>query len=422
VSSDEKRGFGGLFRHREFRHLWVADAISQIGTRTGGIAVSLLVVITLHASTLEVSVLRTLQTLAYLLIGLQAGAWCDRMRNRPVMVAADLGRAVALGSIPLAAVFGVLTIWHVYAAAFVVGVLTVFFDVAHMSFLPRLVPKADLIEGNAKLRFSMSAAALVGPGLGGLLVQWLTAPVAVLVDSVSYLWSALWLRTVRVQEVIAPERKEGTLREQIREGLRLVLGHPVLRAIAFNNAVSAFFSSAYLAVSTLFLVRVIGLSAGAVGLLGSLGLIGALLGSILAKRLSGKVGAARLLVSVAVVQGLAYLLFPLTGPGWQLAWYVVAGIVTSTCVIIVIVVQVSFQQTLCPEHLLGRMNATMNFLYWGASPVGSLVSGVLATGIGLRPMLWVTGVGMLFAAVPLLASPLRSMVDLPTDEAEPASR
>ncbi|WP_162184911.1 MFS transporter, partial [Allokutzneria albata] len=245
----------------------MADAISQVGTRVGGIAISLLAVITLHASTFEVSVLRTLQTLAYLLIGLQAGAWCDRMRNRPVMMVADVGRAIALGSIPLAAAFGVLTIWQVYAAVFVAGVLTVFFDVAHQSFLPRLVPKADLIEGNAKLKFSTSAAALAGPGLGGLLVQWLTAPVAVLVDAVSYLWSAAWLRTVRTVEVLSPERRDSTLREQIREGLHLVLRHPVLRAIAFNNMVSAFFSSAYIAISTLFLVRVIGLSAGIVGLL-----------------------------------------------------------------------------------------------------------------------------------------------------------
>lgn len=161
---------GGLFRHRDFRHFWLADAISQVGTRVSGTAISLLVVITLHATTFEVSVLRTLQTLAYLLIGLQAGAWCDRVRNRPVLVGADLGRAVALGSIPVAAVFGALTIWQVYAAVFVAGVLTVFFDVAHQSFLPRLVAKADLIEGNAKLKFSTSAAALVGPGLGGLLV------------------------------------------------------------------------------------------------------------------------------------------------------------------------------------------------------------------------------------------------------------
>ncbi|MEV6897013.1 MFS transporter [Amycolatopsis sp. NPDC051372] len=169
-------------------------------------------------------------------------------------------------------------------------------------------------------------------------------------------------------------------------------------------------------------MRVIGLSAGAVGLLGSLGLVGALLGSVLARRLSSKVGAARLLVTVAVVEGLAYLLVPLTGPGWQLAWYVVAGLFTSTCVIIVIVLQVSFQQTLCPDHLLGRMNATMNFLYWGATPVGSLLAGVLATGIGLRPMLWVAGAGMLLAAVPLLASPLRRMVDLPAGEDQPVSR
>jgi Major Facilitator Superfamily len=188
---------GGLLRRRDFRHLWAADLISQLGTRMSFLAVPLLAVATLHASAFEVSLLRASQTVAYLLIGLQVGAWCDRMRCRPVLVVADLGRAVALGSVPLAAALGVLGLGQLYVVVFVVGVLTVFFDVAHQTYLPRLVERSRLIEGNARLQGNSSVAAVAAPVPAGYLVQWFTGAGAVLVDAASYLWSALWLRSIR---------------------------------------------------------------------------------------------------------------------------------------------------------------------------------------------------------------------------------
>lgn len=409
-------GMGGLLRHRDFRHLCAADAISKVGTGVSNLAVPLLAVITLHASTFEVSTLKTLQTVAYLLIGLQVGAWCDRMRCRPVLVAADIGRAIALGSIPVAAALGAVTIWQLYFAVFVTGILTVFFDVAHQSYLPRLVERDDLIEGNAKLRTSTSVSALAAPSLAGYLVQRFTAPIAVLIDALSYLWSATWLRTIRIMEAAPPKHANADLRKEILEGTRLVFGNPILRAIGVNNAMMSLCQTAHLAIVVVFLIRAVHLAPSTIGLLGSLSLVGALVGALLARRLATKVGAGRLMWIAALINGLASLCYPLTDSGWRLAFYVVAGFMTSACLIVIIVVQVSVQQSLCPDHLLGRMNATMNFLYWGAAPVGSLLAGVVAELIGLRPTLWLAAAGMLLAAGALIASPLPTMRHLPGEE------
>jgi MFS family permease len=413
VLGTERRVRMGLLRHRDFRHLCAANAISKVGTGISNLAVPLLAVITLRASTFEVSMLNTLQTVAYLLIGLQAGAWCDRMRCRPVLVVADLGRAIALGSIPLAAAFGVVTLWQLYLAVFVTGILTVFFDVAHQSYLPRLVERDDLIEGNAKLRASISVSALAAPSLAGYLVQRFTAPIAVLVDALSFVWSAAWLRTIRTREADPQQHAERNLRSEILEGMRLVFGNPILRAIGVNNAMMSLCQAAYMAIVVVFLVREVHLSPSTIGLLGSLSLVGALVGAGLARRLASTVGAGRILWITALLNGLAFLCYPLTASGWRLVFYVVAGFVTSACLIVIIVVQVSVQQTLCPDHLLGRMNATINFLYWGAAPVGSLLAGVVAEAIGLRPTLWLAGVGMLLAAAWLIVSPLPTMHQLP---------
>jgi MFS family permease len=404
---------GGLLRHHDFRRLCAANAISKVGTGISNLALPLFAVIALHASTFEVSLLNTLQTVAYLLIGLQVGAWCDRMRCRPVLIFADLGRAIALGSIPIAAAFGAVTMWQLYLTIFITGTLTVFFDVAHQSYLPRLVNRVDLIEGNATLRASMSVSALIAPGLAGYLVQRFTAPVAILVDALSYLWSAIWLRAIRTREPKPRKHTLQDLRKEILEGTRLVFGNPVLRAIGLNNAMTSLCQSAYVAIAVVFLVREVHLSPSMIGLLGSLSLVGAVVGAMLAARLASTAGAGRILWITALINGLAFLCYPLTDAGWRLVFYVVAGFVTSACLVVVVVLQVSFQQTLCPDHLLGRMNATINFLYWGAAPLGSLFAGLAAQAIGLRPTLWLVAVGMLLAAGWLIVSPIPTMRHLP---------
>ncbi|GAB3447735.1 MFS transporter [Actinophytocola sediminis] len=406
----------GLFAHKDFRRFWVADALSQIGTRVSALALPLLAVLTLHASAFEVSMVRTMQTVAFLLLGLQAGAWCDRRRNRPVMVVADLGRAIALGSIPLAAAFSALTMAHVFVAVFLTGMLTVFFDVAHQSYLPRLVSTDKLVDGNAKLRANMSVAGVAAPSLSGAMVQWFTAPAAILVNAVTFLWSAAWLRSIRTTEPEPRRATDRSMRREIVEGVRFVFRHPILRATSIGSATLGLFQSAHLAIVIVFLVREVGLSAGVIGLLSSLGIVGALPAAILARGIADRVGAARLLWTSAVATGCFQLLFPLTSPGWGLAWYLAALFGTSVGITFFTIMQASVQQSLCPNELLGRMNATVSFLFWGAATLGSTLAGTVATFVGLRPTLWIAAAGVLLSAGWLIASPLVRMRQLPTTE------
>ena len=404
---------GGLLRQRDFRHLWAADLVSQLGTRVSFLAVPLLAVSTLHASAFEVSLLRAFQNVAYLLIGLQVGAWCDRIRCRPVLVVADLGRAVALGSVPIAAALGVLSIGQLYVVVFAVGVLTVFFDVAHQTYLPRLIERSRLVEGNARLHGNASVAAVAAPTLAGYLVQWFTGAGGVLVDAASYLWSALWLRSIRRPEQAPPREGSARMREEIRAGLRLVSGDPILRAIAGSTATFCLAQAIYTAIIVVFLVRVVHLSPGAIGLLNTVGLTGALVAAFATRPLAALFGQVRLLWLTVLVNAAGFMLVPLTGPGARLAFFAVGGFATSFGIIAGNIVQVSFQQARCPAGLLGRLNATVGFLMWGTISLGSVLGGVLGGLVGLRATLWTAAIIVALSTLWLLLSPLRRMRDLP---------
>lgn len=396
----------------DFRRVWLADAISQVGTRMTFFAAPLLAVVYLNASTFEVALVRTFESLGALLIGLAAGALVDRMRCRPVLLAADLGRFALLVTIPLAALTGVLTIWQLYAVMFAVGVLTIFFDIAHQSYLPRLLPEHRLVDANAKLAANASIAALVGSGTGGFLVQALTAPMVILLDALSMLWSAAWIRAVRHREdrpPIAPDRHLG---REIVEGLRFVVGHPLLRAIAGNTATTVLCQSA-MVVSVVFLVREIGLSPGMIGILSCVGLLGALLAAAMATRLINALGQSRAMWLVGLAQGPAFLMTAFTQPGWGLTWYVASTALASFCIVTLNVLQVTCRQLVCPPELLGRVGATMEFVLWGVMPIGSLVGGILGTAIGLRETLAVAGSLACLSALWLVLSPFRQHRDLP---------
>ena len=392
----------------DFRRLWMADAISQLGTRMTFLAAPLLAVLYLHASTFEVALVATCQTLGALLFGLVAGAWVDRWRCRPVLVSTDLGRAALMLSVPAAALGGVLALWHLYLVMFLVGVLTVFFDVAHQSYLPRLLPPEALVGANAKLAANASVAALAGASAGGYLVQVLTAPFVFVIDALSMVWSALWLRSIRRRETPVPRAPDRHLGREIAEGLRFVLRHPLLRPIALCSATTVLSQSAAMAVSVVFLVRDVGLSAGMIGLLGTIGLVGALLSSALARRLTAVLGQARALVVGSMLLGPAFLVQAFTTPGWGLTWWVVSGFVASFCIVWTNVVQATIRQTVCPAPLMGRVGATMEFMTWGAMPVGSIAGGAFATATDTRLTLIVSGAVACLAVLWLVTSPLRS--------------
>ncbi|MBB6439305.1 MFS family permease [Streptomyces candidus] len=353
------------------------------------------------------------ETAAFLLIGLPAGAWVDRMRKRTLMIRADVVRAVAMASVPLAGFAGALTMYQLYLVALVTGAATVFFDVAHQSYLPQLLSKEQLVAGNGALETVRSSAQVTGPGLGGGLVQLVGAHLAIVADAIGYLLSALFLLAIRQPES-KPEPVPGaSLRKDVAEGLRFVLGHPLLRVIAGATGLGNFFSAMLMATQTVFLVRVLDLQPGVVGLMLSASAVGGLAGALCAGRLARRFGHARIIWLASLVSAPFALLWPLAGKGAAAALFAVASAAVFFGAVVYNVAQVSFRQTLCPPRLLGRMNATLRFLMWGSLPLGALVGGGVADALGARAALWVCAVGFLLVPLPLLLSPLRSMRDLP---------
>ncbi|TDV40085.1 MFS transporter [Actinophytocola oryzae] len=390
----------------DFRRLWLADAVNQLGTRMTFLAAPLVAVLYLDASTFEVALVRTCETLGWLVFGLLAGAWVDRVRCRPVLLSTDLGRAVLMLTVPAAALFGALTLWHLYLVMFLVGVQTVFFEVAHQTYLPRLLPPDELVPANAKLAGNASVAALAGASLGGFLVQLLTAPFVFAVDAVSFLWSALWVRAIRHREPPVTRAPDRHLGREIAEGVRYVWHSPLLRPIALSTATTVLGQGAGMAVSTVFLVRDIGLSAGVIGLLGTVGLLGALLSSGLARRLVTWIGRPRAMVYGTALMGLGFLAQAFTTPGWGLVWWVASGFVASFCIILTNVVSATIRQTVCPPQLLGRVSATMELTMWGVMPAAAVSGGLLGAVAGTRVALLAAGAVSCLAVTWLLASPL----------------
>nr|WP_230211310.1 MFS transporter [Streptomyces kaniharaensis] len=410
-----------LLDHRDFRLLLSGAAAAQTGSQVTLVALPLVAVVVLDADPFRVGLLTAAETAAFLLVGLPAGAWLDRMRKLPVLIRADVVRCLAVGSIPPAAALGVLTMAQLYLVALVTGVATVFFDVAHQSFLPSVLPREHLVGGNGALETVRSTAQIAGPGLGGGLVQLLGAPLAIVADACGYLASALLLTRIRVAEP-QPEPQPGrSLRAEVGEGVRFVLRHPLLRAIAAATAVANLFSAVLMAVQTVFWVRVLDLPPGAIGVLLSASAVGGLAGALCAGRLARAVGQARLIWLAPAVTSPFAVLWPLSGGGAGVLLFGVGSAVVLFGAVAYNVAQVSFRQAVCPPELLGRMNATMRFLVWGTLPLGALAGGAVAEAAGPRTALWLCAAGLLLMPVPLLLSPLRRLRELPVEDAPRAA-
>lgn len=401
-------GPGLIRRHRGFRLLFAADAISQLGSQVAVVALPLIALTLLDASPLQIGLLTAAGTTAFAVVGLPAGAWVDRFRRRPVLVTADLSRFLLMGSVPVAALFGVLTLPHLYLVALLAGVATVFFDVASMSYLPSLVGRDHLLSGNARLEAVETGARAGGPALGGWLVQLTNAVVGIMVDAVSFLVSAVALARIRHVED-PPAAGKARLRRQIAEGGRFVLGHPVLRLVGLAGFLGNFWETALLAVQPVFLLEHLGLSAGAYGLVVAVAGVGGLIGSSAASWVGARLGTRRTLWLPLVVGYPFLLLAPLAGHGWMLLLYPLGTLLAFAGGAMQNVAQLSYRQGICPPELLGRMNATMRFLIYGAMPLGGLAGGVLATALGFPASVWAIAVGLLLSILPMLAPAVRQL-------------
>jgi MFS family permease len=408
----------GLLRDHDFRQLFVADTISQVGTQVTMLALPLVAVLALNATPFEVGVLVAGESAAFLLVGLPAGAWVDRMRRRNVLIVGDLGRAVVLASVPVAWWAGVLTMPQMYAVALFTGLLTVFFDVAYQSYLPHLVGKEHLVEGNSKLEIVRATTQLAGPSAAGVLIQALTAPVAIALDAVSFLGSALFVKKIRKRESRPERRPDAHLGREILEGLRFVFGNRLLRAIAACTGSSNLFGTIVQAMLIVYFARDLDLSPGVIGVMFSAYGIGGFIGAFATKPVVRWLGQGPTIWISALVIGLAGLLIPLAAPDWRLGLAFLGMTVFSIGVVVYNVTQLSFRQGLTPDRLLGRMNATMRFLVWGTMPLGGLIAGGLGTWFGVRETLWIGAIGLALAFLTVFLSPLRTMRALPTHEPE----
>ncbi|WP_067460933.1 MFS transporter [Actinomadura macra] len=399
----------GLLGDRDFRHFFLAAAVSQFGSQVSMLALPLAAVLALHASPFAVGVLAACETAAFLLVGLPAGAWVDRMRRRQVLVVSDLGRMAVLGSVPAAWALGVLSMPQLYSVALITGVLTVFFDVASQSYLPHLVGRDALPEGNTKLEVVRGVSQVSGPTFAGLAVQALTAPVAVLADAASFALSALFLRGIHRPEQLPVREPGARLRTEIMQGLRFVLGNAVLRPIAISTATFNLFAAITNVMLIVLLSRELRQSAGTIGLFFSVASAGGLAGALVATRISARLGQGPTIWLSQLATGLFGLGLPLAQAGWPLWGAAFAFSASCAAIAVYNITQLSLRQRLTPDPLLGRMNATMRWMVWGTLPLGGLAGGVLGASFSPRAALWVAAVGGLSASAPLMLSPLRTM-------------
>jgi MFS family permease len=404
----------GLLGEHDFRQLFIADSGSQLGTQIGMLALPLVAALTLHATAFEMGVVSAADTLPFLLASLPAGAFVDRVRRRPVMIACDLARAATLISIPLAWWLGALTIWQVVVVAFVLGTFSAVFDVAYQSVLPHLVAPDQLVEGNSKLQAVAAVSQIGGPAAAGFVIRALTAPVAVGVNALTYVSSAVFLGRVRTRESRPEPAADRHFGRDIVEGLRFVGNNPLLRAIAAEAGSSNFFSAMSSAMLIYLLAHTLGVGAGVIGALLSIASVGGLVGAMSATALARRVGEGRILWLSLAVTSPFMVGVPLMRNDYSLWLAAAAFTVAVAGAVAFSVTSVSFRQRLAPPRLLGRVNATMRFLVIGAMPLGGLLGGALGTWLGVRPTLWIATVGSMLAFLPAFFSPLRSMRTLPT--------
>lgn len=408
-----------LWRNRDFLRVWAGQSVSVFGSTITREALPLLAVTTLAATAIQMGWLVAVAAAPVLIIGLLAGAWVDRLCRRPILIAADLGRAGLLASIPLTAIFGGLSLTQLYIVAGLVGVLTVFFEVADQSFLPTVVERDQLLEANSKLGTSSAVAEVGGPALAGVLVQLVSAPFAIALDALSFIVSALCLGAVRKPEAQPPPTEQPNIWREIGEGLRVVWATRLLRAVVAASATRNFFGSFFATLYGLYVLRELSLSPAVLGLLVGAGGIGSLVGAFLAERLTLRWGIGPTLIgSLAAVGGLN-LLVPLAGGSalTAVSMLLIAQLLGDTALTIYFINETSLRQALVPNRLLGRANASAQFVTGGVLPIGAIVAGFTAEGLaGIRLALLIGVLGMLLSVLWLVFSPVRTLRQAPNAE------
>jgi MFS family permease len=402
--------------------LWTGQSISEFGTQVSGLAIPWLAAVGLHATPFEFSLVTVLSFLPFILFALPAGVWVDRLRRRPILIVGDSARAVILLYIPIAWAGGWLDIVQLLVLTFAMGIFTVFFDVAYQSYLPALVERDALVEGNSKLQSTAAAAGVGGPPLAGLLISAITAPYAIVLDAASFVVSTLFMLRIRREEPL-PARAVGEphpkMLPELKEGVRYVLHHPHLKWIAMCTGTANFFGQIAFAIGLLFMQRTLHLGSFWVGFSFAGYGIGSIIGAVTASRFQDLVGGVgRAIWISAIMFGAAGFAFPLAHRGYAVPLLFAASLVTGYGGMTYNIAQVSYRQAITPERLQGRMNATMRWIVWGAIPLGGLLGGALGEWTTLRTALWVGAIGGTLAFLPVLLSSVRTIKEIPMQQAD----
>lgn len=394
-----------LRRSRDFRLLLAGQTTSQLGAQVSGVAIPLLAVVTLDASPFEIGLLGAASTLPFAVIGLPAGAWLDRMKRRPVLVASDLARALLLATIPISAWLGLLTMIQLLTISFLVGFARVFFDVGYRSYIPTVIGRHQVLAGNSAMEFIRAGGQVAGPGLGGAFVSLIGAANVVASQALTFAVSALTLIGIRTKEEPRdPSADSGTLWARVVEGLHFVIRNRVLRATALASAAGNFSFAIASAVTIVFLSRDLGQPAWVIGLVIAAGSVTVMIGAALTPRMAQAVGSARIVwVSLAATSPLT-LLVVLGTPGWGLILVVLGMAAGEIGQIVYSISNVSLRQRVAPDAILARVNATMQFAIMALFPAGALLGGVLGELLGTRLTLLIAGLVGLVAPVVLYAA------------------
>jgi predicted MFS family arabinose efflux permease len=400
-----------LRRHRDFRLLWTGETTSRFGSAISTVAIPLIAISVLQATTFQVGLLTAAAWLPWLLIGLPVGAWVDRLPRRPIMLIAAGASCLLFASIPLIKQAGLLTIHLLLATAVLAGAAAVLFQTAYTAYLPTLIEPADHAEGNAKLHGSASAAQIAGLGCGGLIIQLAGPTDGLLVDAATFGVALICLAAIRHREPSTRSAAQPGILAEIKAGLQLVAKDVWIRTLTIFGAVSNLALMGYQSIAVVFLVREVGLDAGAVGALIAAASSGGVAGAFAARRVAARFGTARATLLCELLLPTLALLIPLsTVSQW---FYLAGGFCVGAGVVAGNIIKATFYQSYCPPDLLGRLSATSSFVNYGTIPLGALLGGTLGEFLGLRTALWITTAGVPLAGLILLFSPIRRQRELP---------
>lgn len=406
-----------LIKHANFRSLWIAQILSLVGTQVTIVSLPIIAIKLLNASTMQVGILTAVAYLPFLLFGLPAGAWVDRMSIKKLMIVCDICRGTLLLVIPLLYYYNLLSIPILFVVAFCNGIFTVFFDVSNQSFLPEILTKDELIEGNSKLASSYTTSQLVGPALAGFLVKLFSAPIAVFIDSISYFLSGIFIRQIKVakkSETAKTAQASSKISTEIKEGLNFVFKNKYLKPMAISMSIANMFDlfGMIQTILPIYILTTLKLSSFEYGIILSLGNIGAILGTVANKYVLNKLELGKVFAISSILPGISLLLLPFAGGEFSIYIIGLSLSLAGFNIAIFNINQISLRQAITPTHLMGRMNATIRFIIWGTVPIGAFLGGWLGETIGIRNTLFIAAIGSIVASIPILLSKNTSLKSL----------